>query len=188
MARCQKIAHLTPFVCKAHIRGLPEVPTPEAPHEVVSPALAVFHDRSNEQLVFVLFRQASNPGGQLFALGPAASGFEACAATSTRSSSISRNSISASRGPDNSCKPAGTGGSISSSSSPPSCALRSQPRYRHRRSPRSRSERRGIREAIHAVPSSLPSHSDSLPNSTITNLAVLRTRTVSPGTMALSNL
>src|ERR1035438_9563359 len=45
-------------------------------------------------------------------LGPAASGFEACAATSTRSSLISRNSIRASREPDNSCKPAGTGGSI----------------------------------------------------------------------------
>jgi hypothetical protein len=58
------------------------------------------------------------------------------------------------------CKPAGTGGSISSSSSPPSCALRSQARYRHRRSPRSRSERKGIKEAIHPAPSSAPSPSD----------------------------
>ncbi len=61
-------------------------------------------------------------------LGPAASGFEACAATLTRSSSILRNSINAWSGRVNSSKPAGTGGSSLSSSSPPSCAQRSQPR------------------------------------------------------------
>jgi hypothetical protein len=49
-------------------------------------------------------------------------------------------------------------------------------------------ERRGIREAIHPVPSSSPSHSDSSANSRITKAAVFRTLKDSPAAMALSNL
>jgi hypothetical protein len=98
---CSCMMHVAPVICPTFARKTRRA-------IIFCKFSALLHYRSYEELVLVLFRQASNPCGQLLRLGPAASGLEACAATSTRSSSISRNSISASRGPDNSCKPAGT--------------------------------------------------------------------------------
>src|ERR1035438_677185 len=107
------------------------------------------------------FSFAGKPRTQVassFRDGPSFNGAEAEAATSTRSSSMPRNSINESREAVRSRRPAGTGGSKATPENSSSCAHISHPRYKQQRSPRSRSERRDTNEPIQPAPSS---HSSS---------------------------
>ena len=54
MGRCQEVACLTPLAFSAPAGSLLQALTPKTQHEVVSPALALLHCRSNEQLVLDL--------------------------------------------------------------------------------------------------------------------------------------